>query len=93
MSRTRQFPPERQRQWQDRAACLGMETASFFPESGQTTSEAKAACARCPVAGPCLEYAMAGRERGTWAGTSEPDRLSLALARWIATAERGGAAA
>lgn len=61
--------------WMARAACAGADTNLFFPERGESTSEAKAICASCPVAGDCLDYALRTNQRhGIWGGTSERDR-------------------
>lgn len=47
---------------------------------------AKAICARCPVQGSCLQYALAEGEReGVWGGTTPGERRDLLLLR-----RRGG---
>jgi len=46
----------------------------FFPAKGQSSAEAKAICAECPVATECLAAGVAGNEIGVWGGTSGPDR-------------------
>ena len=51
--------------------CLEADPEVFFPERGGSTKEARAYCARCPVAGDCLAYALENHEAyGIWA-TSE----------------------
>ena len=60
--------------WMAEAACRGTETASFFPSRGEPTAEAREMCGRCPVAGPCLAYAVAEELDGVWAGTSKRER-------------------
>jgi WhiB family transcriptional regulator, redox-sensing transcriptional regulator len=55
--------------WMDYAACKGVGPKAFFPERGQSTKEGYAYCARCPVTGPCGEYAQrSGSEFGIWGG-------------------------
>ncbi|WP_144971982.1 WhiB family transcriptional regulator [Mycobacteroides abscessus] len=46
--------------WQDQAACRGLPTEWWFPESGpsQNCNRAKAICHNCPVKIQCLEYAL-----------------------------------
>lgn len=61
--------------WQFHAACLGSDPDLFFPERGESTKEAKAICATCPVKAECMEYATSGVEKfGIWGGTSERER-------------------
>jgi hypothetical protein len=70
--------PEPPGAWALQAECAGMDPALFFPERGESTSEAKAVCRRCPVAAECLAYGMANRERfGIWGGKSERERRAL----------------
>lgn len=64
-----------QRTWMVDARCLDADPEAFFPEKGGSTREAKRICADCPVAEPCLEYALANDERfGIWGGLSERER-------------------
>lgn len=70
--------------WRDRAACKGMDPALFFPGRGECAPEADAACARCPVADPCLEYAISKpftNMLGVWGGTSVNARRKMKEAR------------
>ncbi len=48
----------------------------FFPERGESASEARSVCARCPVQAECFEFA-AGEVVGVWAGTTGQDRRRL----------------
>lgn len=66
------IPFDRDR-WHDRAACAGMDSDLFFPEVGQSTSEAKAICEACPVRDACDEWGI-WEKHGIWAGQSEHDR-------------------
>lgn len=88
MGRTRQTAPQRPRQWMDRAACIGLPVDAFYRDSGQADAAALDACARCPVASQCLEYALAGDEWGIWAGLSEAARRPLGALRPVLLAEQ-----
>lgn len=72
--------------WQDRAACRGPQSLTFFPPgSGERRHEraareerAKAICATCSVRSSCLDYALEIRERhGVWGGLSESERRQM----------------
>lgn len=64
--------------WRAQAACAGADPAIFFPARGASTEPARAICARCPVAEPCLDHALAYSERhGIWGGTTGRDRRRL----------------
>ena len=58
--------------WQDLARCndgTGSMTELFFSEQLDDIARAKAVCAGCPVADPCLEGAIDRREPwGVWGG-------------------------
>ena len=70
--------PDDSDRWQNRAACRGMHPSLFYPERGESKTEAAAVCRTCPVAAECLEYANANNERhGIWGGTSERQRLAM----------------
>lgn len=60
--------------WQDHAACKGMDTELFFPSDRgmHSTHQARMAarvCAQCPVAKLCGEYAEATHSVGIWGGS------------------------
>ena len=64
--------------WRDRAACRGLDPEIFYPVSEEDAAEAKSICAVCPVREPCLEYALANRERdGVWGGATERERRRM----------------
>ena len=69
--------------WWGRAACVGQDTAVFFPlGSGQRCAEqveaAKTLCTACPVRQPCLEWALRTRQDiGVWGGTDAAERRAL----------------
>lgn len=52
-------------------------TDPFFAER-RGIDAAKAVCETCPVADPCLEYALSNRiDQGVWGGKSERQRMAL----------------
>lgn len=64
--------------WQDFGACRGVDPSLFFPEKGESASEAKEVCKGCIVREYCLEYAMVnGEKHGIWGGLSERERRRL----------------
>jgi WhiB family redox-sensing transcriptional regulator len=68
--------------WRQRAACRGIEADVFYPGTEEEAEAAKAICAHCLVRQPCLEYALAVRERdGVWGGTTEKERRRLVRQR------------
>lgn len=76
-------PPLADTRWMAAAACRGADTALFFPSPGTgqgarsavAVADAKAICAGCPVAGECLDYAIATDQRfGVWGGLTTHER-------------------
>lgn len=69
--------------WWHEAACAEADPELFFPvgTAGPALvqqAQAKAVCGRCPVARPCLQWALrTGQEAGVWGGTSEEERRAL----------------
>lgn len=69
--------------WRTDAACRGEDPELFFPvgTSGPAltqVAEAKTICARCPVAGDCLDWALVtGQDHGVWGGLDEDERRAL----------------
>lgn len=73
--------------WMAKGKCAEHAPEVFFPSDGVGVLEAQKICAECPVAEPCLEYALRNRaEHGVWGGHSERSRRRLLRAR--AAAER-----
>ncbi len=75
--------PHEDPSWYAEAACRTLPPELFFP-AGRTGSAAtlaegaKEVCDRCPVAGPCLEFALqTNQEYGVWGGTTEDERRSM----------------
>ncbi|MGH3925368.1 MAG: WhiB family transcriptional regulator [Pseudonocardiaceae bacterium] len=60
--------------WRERAACRDLDTEIFFPvgttgAAVDQAEQAKAVCARCPVAEACLNWALdANQQDGIWGG-------------------------
>lgn len=79
----RELPPTT---WQDKAACRGLDPEWWFPELppgalGATHELAKAICSRCPVRGPCLEFAVETRQAfGIWGAATAEERAERARA-------------
>jgi WhiB family transcriptional regulator, redox-sensing transcriptional regulator len=72
-------------EWQEDAACRTYDNLLFFgPDQGESELErqarearAKAVCQRCPVAEPCLEFAMETNQKyGIWGGLTDKERAS-----------------
>ena len=66
--------------WTRHAACADLDVAAFFPEqhgSKGTLAAARAVCARCPVQGQCLQWALDHNETGIWAGTTDNQRRQM----------------
>lgn len=71
--------------WQEEALCRTLPNILFFGEEGESELErqgrehrAKAVCDRCPVAEPCLEFAMETNQKyGIWGGLTDKERASL----------------
>jgi WhiB family redox-sensing transcriptional regulator len=69
--------------WRAEAACAGMDVKVFFPErhSPGPVRAAKEICGRCPVAAPCLAYALENwgsfGDCGIWGGRSGEERARL----------------
>jgi WhiB family redox-sensing transcriptional regulator len=70
-------------EWQDKAACSGMNRDWFFPEPDVLPApEAAAACRRCSVRDECLAWALeTGQEFGIWGGLTEEQRRKISTTR------------
>jgi hypothetical protein len=67
----------------ERAACHGMDTDRFFPDTEAGEHAAQQICARCSVRDECAAYAFAHDElRGVWGGLTERDRRHLRRSTW-----------
>jgi WhiB family redox-sensing transcriptional regulator len=66
--------------WRDQAQCRGIDPQVFHPaEDDEVGAEAaKAICEICAVREPCLEFAIAAREKdGVWGGLTARERRRL----------------
>lgn len=64
--------------WRTLAACREAPTRLFFDQRDSREHTAKELCFRCPVAGPCLAYALRTRQRsGVWGGLTANERDQL----------------
>jgi len=68
--------------WKHQAACRGLDPEVFFPDEEEAGDADNAICIRCPVRQPCLEWALASREKqGVWGGLDEEERREIRRAR------------
>src|SRR5687767_12404423 len=66
--------------WGDEALCYddNIDADLFFPERGESITEAREICASCPVLKECLTYAVHNPEpHGVWGGASDTERQRL----------------
>jgi WhiB family transcriptional regulator, redox-sensing transcriptional regulator len=63
--------------WQDDAACAGTDSETWVPSGREpevVSPTLARVCAACPVAEPCLRYAVEHRLSGIWSGTTRSVR-------------------
>lgn len=73
--------------WQAKSACKGAGARLMFPNNKAGVDSAVEVCARCPVRGDCLEYALAlNLDHGVWGGESERSRRKIRRQRKRMTA-------
>lgn len=67
------------RDWREEGACTRCSDPDvFFPANPEDVDPARAVCAACPVAGPCLAEALNRAEiDGIWGGTTTAERRSM----------------
>lgn len=64
--------------WRTHARCRGVDPVIFHPANEDDAEEAKGICELCPVREPCLEYAIASREKdGIWGGMTTRERRRI----------------
>lgn len=72
---THPSPPD---QWQERAACFGVDPDIFFPITEEEAGHALSFCSGCRIREECLAWALKNGERyGVWGGTTEQQRRRL----------------
>lgn len=61
--------------------CTSIDLELFFPTTREEELESlgfiRPLCNSCAFVAPCLEWALANRERGIWAGTTDDQRRSI----------------
>lgn len=68
--------------WREDALCSQVGGDHWFPEKGETNSDAKKVCSRCPAVDACLEYAVATWQRyGVWGGKTPKEVAKIRRAR------------
>ena len=69
------------------AACSEVGVDFFFPDSREQESEAVKTvikiCSTCPLYSKCLEYSLAVKVDGIWAGTTAQERRVIRIERGI----------
>ena len=67
--------------WQDAAACIGMDPTMFHPatKGARPHRDAAKACARCLVRTECADYALWNEALGYWGGMTATQRHDLRL--------------
>jgi WhiB family redox-sensing transcriptional regulator len=76
-SRTKEVSESTGQKWRAIGLCRGSDTMVFYPpsEDDSLAEEAKTICSLCAVRKPCLEFALANREKhGVWGGLTERER-------------------
>jgi WhiB family redox-sensing transcriptional regulator len=62
-------------EWWGQAACAGVGPSVFFDPTPDAEEAAKAICGQCPVAGPCLAWAIEqGLDVGILGGMNPGER-------------------
>ena len=79
-----EFEEHERPEWHAKAACRGVGTDLFFPDTadGVAVKKVKQAredyCNGCAVSGDCLEFAFTSFEMfGVWGGASRSDRINI----------------
>ncbi len=74
----RYVPIEESRDWRENAACKGMDTNVFMPETNREIREAVVVCSGCLVVKECLKYALENEIRfGVWGAKSDKERRQI----------------
>lgn len=83
--------------WRVMSACRDTDPSLFFPVGTtgpalEQIASAKAVCATCEVAEPCLRFALeTNQDSGVWGGLSEEERRHIRRQARAAAARRGTA--
>lgn len=67
--------------WQDKAACVGADSAIFLSGVTSRVTQAKEICESCPVIDECLAFAIANEdfEPHVYGGMTGAERRSVAM--------------
>jgi WhiB family transcriptional regulator, redox-sensing transcriptional regulator len=92
--RTRLLPLVSDWEWQERAACRGMNSSVFFSPPGekgrarqQREERARRICGQCEVIDACAAMALDCEERyGVWGGLSAGERETILGSKDVAEA-------
>ena len=74
------MPPDEYRKgdWREDGLCFGSFNPVFFNKDDWGGRKAKAICQKCPVQGPCQEYALTTAPRyGVWGGLTATQRIKV----------------
>jgi WhiB family redox-sensing transcriptional regulator len=72
---TRRLTDNGPQNWRGSALCAQVDPDLFFPEKGETATEALRVCALCEVRAECAAEALANKEEhGVWGGITERTR-------------------
>lgn len=77
-------------EWRADAECLRLagddraRSQLFFPTRGEPATAARAVCERCPVAEPCLDFALDTAAQGIWGATTGGERRLIRRLGWTA---------
>lgn len=77
-------------EWREEAECLRLDgddrtrNLHFFPTRGESATPARAVCERCPVAEPCLDFALQTAAQGVWGATTGGERRLIRRLGWTA---------
>ena len=63
--------------WRGSAACAGVDSEMFFPETATGVKTARSICAPCLVKAECLAFALESDPWGVWAGTTRRERREM----------------
>jgi WhiB family redox-sensing transcriptional regulator len=72
-------------EWQESAACRGLNSSQFYSPPGERREarrrredHAREICDGCPVRVECAQFALTiGEEHGFWGGMTDQDRVKL----------------
>src|SRR5699024_8322394 len=75
-------------EWRESAACAGVDSELFFPETTAGVNTARSICAPCPVKAEGVAVALGCDPVGVWAGTTRRERRAMVRDRARSVAGR-----